>query len=372
MKQKMITSTLFVSIVALLGCSGGGDDTDATTPSATITCSTHALTFEKAAATATVKVTCTREWAIYSTGEWVTCSPSSSVNTSETVTVSVQKNAAAAARTASLVVKSGTARDTIKIVQAGDVSTDIVAPEGYALAWHDEFDDAPLGGGKPAMPGSDWTYQVANPYWVNSELQRYVAGITSADDTLAAISNGTLKIKTLKSGGDVCSVRMYAKQATGWKYGYVEARLKLPKGKGTWPAFWMMPVNFTAWPDDGEMDIMEEVGYNPNVIVSSLHAKNHYGNSPKSGNTTCSTSQTEFHKYAMEWTATSIRFLLDDKVFYTYNNPGTGKGDWPYDSAFYVILNMAWGGSWGGNQGVDESALPTTYEVDYVRVFQKK
>jgi len=357
--------------VALLGCSDDNDD-PADKPSVTITCSVHELSFDSNAGTATVDISVTNEWTIYSTGNWVSCSPGSSINTSETVTVTVEKNTEAASRTAALVVKSGSTRDTITVTQKGDVSEDIVAPDGYTLVWHDEFDDARLAGGKPAMPGSDWTYQVANPGYVNSELQYYVSGITSSGDTLAYITNGTLKIKTAKIDGNVYSIRMYGKQSTGWKYGYIEAQIKLPSGKGTWPAFWMMPVNYTAWPDDGEMDIMEEVGYNPNVIVSSLHAKNHYGSNPKSGSISCSTSQTEFHKYAMEWTAKSITFYLDDEAFYTYNNPGTGTGDWPYDAPFYVILNMAWGGTWGGAQGVDESCLPTTYELDYVRVFQKK
>ena len=371
MKNKMYVLSLMTMIVALLGCSDDGGDIPET-PSVTITCSTHELSFANSAATATVEISVTNEWTIYSTAEWINCSPNSSINATETVTVSVEKNSDSSARTAELVVKSGSTRDTITVVQQGDVSEDIVAPDGYSLVWHDEFDDVPPAGGQTAMPGSDWTYQVANPGYVNDELQYYVNGITSSGDTLAYISNGTLKIKTAQIDGDVYSIRMYAKQSTGWKYGYIEARLKLPAGKGTWPAFWMMPVNFTTWPDDGEMDIMEEVGYNPNVIVSSLHAKNHYGSNPKSGTIDCPTSQTEFHKYAMEWTPTSITFYLDDQAFYTYNNPGTGTGDWPYDSPFYIILNMAWGGSWGGAQGVDESALPTTYEIDYVRVFQKE
>lgn len=371
MKNKMYMIATLTTVAALLACSGSDSDGGTDSASTAITCSTHTLTFTKAADTASVVVTVTREWAIYSTQSWLTCSPTSSIKASERVKIAVEKNSEAQARTALLVVKSGTARDTIKVTQQGDVTTDIVTPAGYTLVWHDEFDDARLTGGKPAMPGSDWIYQIANPGFVNDEKQYYVSGITPNGDTLAAISNGTLKLRTVMENNKVYSVRMYGKQSTGWKYGYIEARLKLPVGKGTWPAFWMMPVNFTAWPDDGEMDIMEEVGYNPNTIVGSLHAKNHYGGNPKSGNTYCSTAQTEFHKYAMEWSQSSISFLVDDKVYYTYNNPGTGKGDWPYDSAFYIIFNMAWGGSWGGAQGVDVTALPTTYEIDYVRVFQK-
>lgn len=364
----MYILSLITIIATLFSCN---DEQENFEEAPTINCSTYHLSFGSNADTATVDISVTNEWTIYSTENWVSCSPGSSINSEETVTVIVEKNTEASSRTASLVVKSGSARDTITVIQSGDVSEDIETPDGYSLVWHDEFDDALLAGGKPAMPGSDWTYQVANPGFVNNELQYYVNGITSSGDTLAYVTNGTLKIKTAKINGNVYSIRMYGKQNTGWKYGYIEARLKLPTGLGTWPAFWMMPVNYTAWPDDGEMDIMEEVGYNPNVIVGSLHAKNHYGSNPKSGSINCPTAQTEFHKYAMEWTSTSIKFLLDDKVYYTYNNPGTGKDDWPYDAPFYIILNMAWGGSWGGAQGVDESSLPTIYEIDYVRVFQK-
>lgn len=369
MKSKMYILCTLISTMTLIACSDGGDDTKI--PSVTITCSTHKLSFTKNADTAAVSISVTDDWGIYSTGDWVSCSPSSSIHSTETVKVMVEKNSGSAARTAFLIVKSGSTRDTITVSQSGDVSDDIETPTGYTLVWHDEFNDARLPGGKPAMPGSDWTYQVANPGYVNNELQYYVSGITNSGDTLAYITDGTLKLKTAKINGNIYSIRMYGKKSTGWKYGYIEARIKLPTGKGTWPAFWMMPVNYTAWPADGEMDIMEEVGYNPNVIVSSLHATNHYGNNPKSGNITCPTAQSEFHKYAMEWTESKITFYLDGQSFYTYNNPGTGTADWPYNSAFYVILNMAWGGSWGGAQGVDESCLPTTYEIDYVRVFQK-
>lgn len=370
----LISSFLATMAVAIVGCGGGGGD-DATNPSTsvTITCSTHSLSFDKAANTASVTIGATKEWTIYSNQSWLTCSPSSSVKSSEIVTVSVTKNGDISARSGYLVVKSGTARDTIKVTQNGEESTDIIPPSGYKLVWHDEFNDAPLTGGKPAMPGSDWEYQVANPGFVNNELQYYVSGLTSTGDTLAAIKNGTLRLTTEKIDGKVYSIRMYGKKSTGWKYGYIEARMKLPKGKGTWPAFWMMPVNYNNdWPASGEMDIMEEVGYNPNVIVGSLHATAHSGGSAASGNTTCATSQTEFHKYAMEWTSSKITFYVDDKAYYSYSDTGKGSADWPYTTPFYVILNMAWGGSWGGAQGVDESVLPTTYEIDYVRVFQKQ
>lgn len=135
----------------------------------------------------------------------------------------------------------------------------------------------------------------------------------------------------------------------------------------------MMPVNFTSWPGDGEIDIMESVGYDPNVVVSTIHCNkyNNGGTAIESARTSVATAYSEFHKYALEWTADKMVFYVDGKQLLTYNNDGTGKDAWPFDSPFYVILNLAWGGSWGGLQGVDESCLPATMEVDYVRVFQK-
>jgi len=137
----------------------------------------------------------------------------------------------------------------------------------------------------------------------------------------------------------------------------------------------MMPKNYTAWPDDGEIDIMEEVGYDPNVILSTVHCKayNHSIGTQKSGTIKVPTAQTEFHVYAVEWTEDFIKGYVDGKCYFTFDNDKKGnKNTWPFNTAFYLKLNLAWGGDWGGAQGIDESALPATYEIDYVRVFQKK
>ena len=148
----------------------------------------------------------------------------------------------------------------------------------------------------------------------------------------------------------------------------------MPKGKGTWPAFWMMPVKFTAWPDDGEIDIMEEVGTNPNYVSSSLHALGHYhaNNTQVTKERYLAGAEDDFHVYALEWTSQYIQTYVDGEKLLYYENDGSGKRNWPYNEPFYVILNLAWGGSWGGMNGVDEGALPCTMEVEYVRVFQKK
>ena len=188
-----------------------------------------------------------------------------------------------------------------------------------------------------------------------------------------AVDNGVLSVTARKIGGKIYSGRLYALPAKGWKYGYMEAKMRLPKGKGTWPAFWMMPVDFKSWPADGEIDIMEHVGFNENVVHSTIHCTkyNNTGTAIESARRMVAGATTGFHIYAMEWTADRMTFLVDGETLLTYRNDGTGRDAWPFDKAFYIIFNLAWGGDWGGQQGVDETALPATMAVDYVRVYQK-
>ena len=244
----------------------------------------------------------------------------------------------------------------------------IAAPEGYELVWHDEFDTAGV-----SSPSTDnWWYETGDGGWGNNELQDYVSGGKYNGTRIAEVSDGTLKITAQKIDGKVRSVRMNTVQ--GWTYGYFEGRLKLCKGKGTWPAFWMMPKNFRAWPDDGEIDIMEHVGYHENYVSSSIHCKAYYHSigTQKTNEIHIPTATSEFHTYAVEWTPEYLKFYFDGKLHFTFNNDGKGdKNTWPFNAPFYLKLNLAWGGNWGGAMGIDESCLPTTYEIDYVRVFQK-
>lgn len=240
--------------------------------------------------------------------------------------------------------------------------------EGYRMVWNDEFKNSTVSTAK-------WTYQTAEPGWVNNELQTYVSGRSPSGKKVAECSNGTLRINCFKENSRIYSARMYGRRSVGFKYCYIEARIKLPKGKGTWPAFWMMPVSGTTWPADGEIDIMEEVGADPGDVSSSIHctAYNHPNNTQKTHVMHCVGAEEGFHIYAMEWTEDYIRTYVDGKEQLYFENDHQGNKDtWPFNTAFYPILNVAWGGSWGGYAGVDESALPVTMEVDYVRVWQKK
>lgn len=309
--------------------------------------------------------------AVNTEGEWTATSTADWVNITEAkgnkLVFSVGANDTDKERDATIELKGEYSSGKIAIHQrlAGD-DDEIVAPKGYALVWHDEFNS-----GKEL--GSDWRHEVQGPGWVNHELQTYVNGKSPSGRRVTEIDEGVLRINCFKENNRVYSGRVYAKPSQGWKYGYIEASIRLPKGRGTWPAFWMMPVNFRSWPADGEIDIMEEVGYHPNYVSSSLHANAHvHSNGTQvTKEVYCPGAEGEFHTYAIEWTPDYITTFVDGKLLLHYDNRGLGRDDWPYDAPFYVILNLAWGGDWGGAQGVDESKLPVSMEVDYVRVFQK-
>ena len=362
----MLHTLLLILVAALWGC--GGDGKDEPTPAVTITVSQDNIALSAAGGTYVVNVTTTgKEWGAYADKDFITLDAKNTVSQSGTLTIVVAPNPLTEARTGSVTIMSGAARKTITVSQEAAEQSAYYAPDGYRLVWHDEFDKG------SELNADDWIHEVQNSGWVNHELQNYVNHKTPGGALVTEVRNGHLRITALKENGKIYSGRVYAKRNQGWKYGYIEASIKLPKGKGTWPAFWMMPVNFTSWPDDGEIDIMEEVGYHPDYVSSSLHAKAHvHSNGTQvTHEMKCEGAEGEFHTYAMLWTAENITTFVDGKVQLSYNNRGLGHDDWPYDAAFYVIFNLAWGGDWGGAQGVDESALPVTMEVDYIRVFQK-
>lgn len=251
------------------------------------------------------------------------------------------------------------------------VEPEIPTPAGYTLVWQDEFNDS-----KNGLPlDSKWWYEVQEPGWVNNELQTYIAG-RKGDIVTADVSDGTLKIRAVKDGDRTYSARINSKG--GWTYGYFEARLKLPSGKGTWPAFWMMPTVWSGWPEGGEIDIMEHVGCDPNEVSSSIHCKAYYHviNTQKTAKRVIPGVMDEFHTYALEWTEEYIKTTVDGVQLFYYNPDnypaGRNADTWPFNKPFNIILNLAWGGDWGGYKGVDWNALPATYEIDYVRVFQKQ
>ena len=321
----------------------------------------------------TVTVTSDCDWGVYATDkEWCSVFPSGGVSGTTTLKVSLTANTGSAPRENALVFRYGSEEKSLPVKQdckeQPPVDTSIKVPEGYKLDWNDEF-DLPDG----SMPDGDlWRFESKPAGWVNNERQTYVPGARNGVKT-AFIENGALNIRAIRDGSDVLSARMYSRKS--WTYGYMEASIKLPKGKGTWPAFWMMPDDFSrGWPGCGEIDIMEEVGYHPNYTSSSIHCKKYYHSigTQKTHEQYTAGAEDGFHVYALEWTPDALTFFVDGKQHFVFRNDGKNDDDtWPFNKNFYLILNLAWGGDWGGSQGLDESALPCTMLVDYVRVFKK-
>ncbi len=373
--------TFLLSLAAVVCGCGGSDNDDPLPSTVNITLSQESIEAPAEGGTYTINVNTTgKEWNAYADQEFIIVGAKNTAAQTGTLTVAVPANPTTSVRTGTITVMSGSARKSISVTQMAAEESPYYAPEGYQLVWQDEFDGnygyAPNENGVPRteLNPDYWTHEVKNAGWVNHELQNYVNHKTPEGKLVTELRNGKLRITALKENGKVYSGRVYAKVKEGWKYGYIEASIKLPKGKGTWPAFWMMPVNFRSWPADGEIDIMEEVGYHPDYVSSSLHANAHvHSNGTQvTHEMKCAGAEGEFHTYAILWTAKNITTYVDGKVQLSYDNRGLGRDDWPYDDPFYVIFNLAWGGDWGGAQGVDESALPATMEVDYIRVFQKK
>lgn len=322
--------------------------------------------------TKNIVVTANGDWTVTSGQSWCSLTPNRGGNGQTLVKVTASANPQTTARSTELTFSTGKENLKYSVTQEGATVENHV-PAGYTLVWADEFDAERRVDGKPALPDTEkWYYETAAPGWVNNELQTYVKEF-SGTDTVAMIHDGTLKIIAKKQGQKIISARLNTIKS--WTYGYFEARLRVPGGKGTWPAFWMLPEKTPLqWPLDGEIDIMEYVGYDPGWIHSSVHTKayNHTIGTQKTAKKEIKTAETQFHVYAVEWTSTYIKGFVDGIEYFHFNNDGTGnKETWPFNVPFYLKLNLAWGGDWGGAQGVDESKLPATYEIDYVRVYQK-
>ena len=236
-------------------------------------------------------------------------------------------------------------------------------PEGMKLVWSDEFDT------DGAPDGEKWDYSLGGNGWGNGEIQKY----TNKRDN-SYIEKGLLNIVAINNNGMWTSARLKTQHKAAWTYGYIEVRAKLPSGVGTWPAIWMMPEfdRYGGWPRSGEIDIMEHVGFDQNRIHTTIHTLdfNHKKNTQKTASGIISNVSKKFHINAINWTPDYIEWFIDGKSFFKFENTGNGKTQWPFDDKFYLILNVAIGGSWGGQQGVDKTLKTPTMQVDYVRVYQ--
>jgi beta-glucanase (GH16 family) len=240
------------------------------------------------------------------------------------------------------------------------------------LVWADEFNHA----GTP--DSTKWTYELGDNCpdlcgWGNNEAQFY-----TRDPENVRVENGRLIIEARKNsvgGRAYTSGRLVTKMKGDWRYGRIEVKAKLPSGKGTWPAIWMLSTDwkYGGWPESGEIDIMEHVGYDPGVIHGTIHTQfyNQVQDPQKGNKIVISDTHEEFHVYAIHWTADKIEFFVDDKRYHVVNK---GVDDtftkWPFDQRFHLILNVAVGGNWGGAKGIDDAIWPQRMEVEWVRVYQ--
>lgn len=261
------------------------------------------------------------------------------------------------------------------------------ANNGYKLVWSDEFNYT----GKP--DATKWTYDYG--FIANQEKQYYTDSLKNArvedghliieahkekvankDFENPALINTWAAYKAKIDTALYTSARLKTEDLAEWQYGLIEVGAKLPKGRGMWPAIWMLGENRreAGWPRCGEIDIMEHVGYNNDSIFGTIHtqAYNHMRGTQKGKKIFIENPNDEFHVFSIEWTPEKIDFMLDGVVYNHIENEHKTAAEWPFDQKFYLILNVAVGGGLGGKKGIDDSIFPQKMVVDYVRVFQPK
>lgn len=237
---------------------------------------------------------------------------------------------------------------------------------GYTLAWADEFDGT-------ALNQADWNFETGdgcpNCGWGNNELQWYTLGNN------LFMQNGKMIIEARlqnESGKNYTSTRITTQRKKTFQYGRIDVRAKLPYGQGIWPAIWMLGANITtvSWPACGEMDIMEQLGHEPNKVYATAH----YGTSGAAQNISKSLTKSQsfadaFHVYSLVWVEDKIRFLVDDELVNEVSKSNLGQNTYPYNGPFFFIMNIAVGGNWPGSPNAT-TVFPQWMFVDYIRVFQ--
>ena len=246
----------------------------------------------------------------------------------------------------------------------------------WTWVWGDEFNTN-------ILDESKWDFQLGtgSQYglqgWGNNELQYYTndnnnISIDSCDNNQNCLIITAIN-QTFESS-DYTSARIKSAGSGIITYGRIDVRAKLPIAQGTWPAIWMLPKDMTygGWPASGEIDILEHIGCDSGTIHGSIHCNdyNHIDGTQQTGSIS-NIDIEEFHVYRIDWDENSIKWYIDDILFYEFNNNQSGSDSWPFDQPFYLILNLAIGGTWGGYCGIDYNAFPQTMEIDYVRFYEK-
>jgi beta-glucanase (GH16 family) len=241
-----------------------------------------------------------------------------------------------------------------------------LVPAGWTLVFSEEFD------GTGALDHAKWGYEIG--YIRNHEAQYY----TARPENVRA-EKGNMVIEGRREayqGYAYTSASINTLGRFEFLYGRVEVRAKLPTGNGAWPAIWMLGTNRTkvGWPACGEIDIMENVGFDPLAIHGSVHtaAYNHTIGTQKTAVVTVANPWEDFHVYAMEWYPDRIDIFVDGQKYFTFRNEGIGSSTWPFDKPQYLLINLAIGGSWGGQKAINDALFPHRYLIDYVRVYQQR
>jgi beta-glucanase (GH16 family) len=262
----------------------------------------------------------------------------------------------------------------ISAVSAAQTAPTQPSRPGWTLTWSDEFnapDNSPV-------DSSKWVSETGGNGWGNQELEYYT---TRLDNAFHQGGNLVIKVLQEKFTGsdaitrDYTSARLKTAGKFSQRYGRFEARIKIPKGQGIWPAFWMMgeDIEKAGWPNGGEIDIMENIGKEPTLVHGTIHGPGYSGGQGPSAPFALpdnSRFADDFHIYAVEWEPKAIRFYVDDHLYSTRTPSDIPKdAKWVYDHPFFLLLNVAVGGGWPGNPDAT-TQFPQTMLVDYVRVYR--
>lgn len=247
----------------------------------------------------------------------------------------------------------------------------VAAVDPSKLVWSDEFDSD----GSPDP--TKWSFDIGtgNWGWGNNEQQFYTDRMENV-----FVTDGILNIRAIREsyqGKEYTSARLKSKLQGDWTYGRIQIRARLAKaaGRGTWSAIWMLPTDqvYGQWPDSGEIDIMEHVGYDATRFHGTVHTSsfNHMRGTQSESNIVAELN--DWHVFEIDWSADKIDFIMDSYRFHTFRrNEGNTFREWPFDQRFHLILNVAVGGNWGAAQGIDATAFESVgqvMEIDWVRVY---
>jgi beta-glucanase (GH16 family) len=255
---------------------------------------------------------------------------------------------------------------TLALVASQAVSCSAQEPaRKFKLVWAEEFNYS-------GLPDPElWSYEVG--FIRNQEAQYYTEGRLEN----ARVEGGCLVIEARKEdfgGAKYTSASVDTLGKKDFLYGRIEVRAKIPTGIGSWPAIWMMGTDIPRvnWPECGEIDIMENVGYEPNTIYATVHTPgsvNNPGLVTRGGHIDIPDPFADFHVYAVEWGEDGLDFFFDGQKYFMYKKDTRYPDYWRFDKPFYLLLNTAIGGNWGGQKGIDDSIFPLKYYIDFIRYY---